>query len=222
MPDQYTKVNKRITKIRGEYYSETDVNSPLFSEKIVKIKGKKYREWDSRHSKLSAYMNLGDYPFPFSEDTDVLYLGASSGNTVSHISDICPDGSVFAVEYFPEPFLSLLNISEKKKNLFPILSDARFPEKYGFFIEKSPEVIYQDISQRDQTSIFLENLKYFNNWAYAFLVIKAISIDSTKPPDVVKNKQVEILRKEKLRIIKEVNISKYHRGHFIIVLKNTK
>ncbi|RKY65861.1 MAG: fibrillarin-like rRNA/tRNA 2'-O-methyltransferase, partial [Candidatus Latescibacterota bacterium] len=50
--------------------------------------GKSMREWVPRHSKLAAYIKKHGKVFPFRAGTTVLYLGAASGTTASHIADI--------------------------------------------------------------------------------------------------------------------------------------
>ena len=56
-----------------------------------------YRIWNPRRSKLAAALLNGLEGFNLNNDSKVLYLGASTGTTVSHISDICNDGLIYAV-----------------------------------------------------------------------------------------------------------------------------
>ena len=48
-----------------------------------------YRLWNPRRSKLAAALLNGLEGFMLKNDSKILYLGASTGTTVSHISDIC-------------------------------------------------------------------------------------------------------------------------------------
>ena len=61
----------------------------------------------------------------------VLYLGASAGTTVSHVSDIVgPTGVVYAVEFAHRPGRDLINMAKSRTNVIPIIEDARHPLKY--------------------------------------------------------------------------------------------
>jgi rRNA 2'-O-methyltransferase fibrillarin len=85
--------------------------------------------------------------------TKVLYLGAASGTTVSHVSDIVgpvcissfmifkqiwllsiQEGLVFAVEFSHRSGRDLLNVAKKRTNIIPIIEDARHPHKYRMLI----------------------------------------------------------------------------------------
>ena len=61
-------------------------------------KNKKWISWNPYHSKLSAYL-LADGPeWPFEEKSNILYLGAAEGNTVSFMSHICREARIIGVE----------------------------------------------------------------------------------------------------------------------------
>ena len=56
----------------------------------------------------------------------MLYLGAASGTTVSHVSDIIgPEGVVYAVEFSHRSGRDLVNMAKKRTNIVPIIADAR-------------------------------------------------------------------------------------------------
>ena len=65
----------------------------------------------------------------------VLYLGAASGTTVSHVSDIVgPSGIVYAVEFSARSGRDLVNMSKKRTNVVPIVADARKPWEYRILV----------------------------------------------------------------------------------------
>ena len=71
----------------------------VYGEKLVKYNGDEYRIWDPFRSKLAGALKKGLKELPIMNGTKVLYLGASTGTTVSHVSDIVGlKGIVFAVE----------------------------------------------------------------------------------------------------------------------------
>ena len=97
----------------------------VYDERLVKLEGQEFRMWDPFRSKLAAAIKKGLQNFPFSKGSKVLYLGASTGTTVSHVSDIVGEqGEIFAVEISPHSMKNLLKLSEQRKNIIPILADA--------------------------------------------------------------------------------------------------
>jgi len=106
----------------------------VYKEKLIIKKGVEYRLWDPFRSKLAAsIMNELDY-FPFENKTKVLYLGASTGTTVSHISDIlCPSGIVFVVEIASGVARDFLDIAQPDQTQIAIDNCNMFLKKGGFF-----------------------------------------------------------------------------------------
>ena len=118
------------------------------------------------------------------EKSSILYLGVSTGTTISHVSDIIgPNGTVFGVEHSSRVARDFLDrVASHRKNIIPIIQDARQPKEY-FSVYNKVDVVYVDIAQPDQTKIAIENCKmYLKTNGYLFLVIKARSIDVTKDP----------------------------------------
>ncbi len=59
-----------------------------------------YRVWNPFRSKLAASVLAGVDNIHIKPGSRVLYLGAASGTSVSHVSDIVgPEGVVYAVEF---------------------------------------------------------------------------------------------------------------------------
>src|SRR5512139_3598633 len=112
-----------------------------------------FRLWDPRRSKLSALYHLGQ-GIELLPQHRVLYLGAANGTTVSHVADYVE--VVYAVESAPRPFQDLLVVAEKRRNIIPLMADARKPERYLPLVEKV-DIIYQDVSQPDQVEILVAN-----------------------------------------------------------------
>ena len=78
-----------------------------------------YRIWNPRRSKLSAALLNGLEKINLENDAKVLYLGASTGTTVSHISDIVTEGVIYAVEFSP---VDTTVISESLTSTYAFLS----------------------------------------------------------------------------------------------------
>src|SRR3546814_9471592 len=91
----------------------------------------------------------------------VLYLGASAGTTVSHVSDIVgPTGCVYAVEFAHRPGRDLINMAKSRTNVIPIIEDARHPLKYRMLVGMV-DTIFADVAQPDQARIVGLNAQYF-------------------------------------------------------------
>src|SRR2546425_806528 len=61
----------------------------VYGEGLVRGSDGEFRRWDANRSKLAAYLKRGGRVWPFRLRSSVLYLGAGSGTTASHVSDIC-------------------------------------------------------------------------------------------------------------------------------------
>lgn len=172
------------------------------------------REWIPYRSKLAAMIMKGHTP-EIKEDTRMLYLGAASGTTVSHISDILERGVIYAVEYSAKPFQKFLGLAMERKNIIPILADAASPERYSGIVEKV-DFIYQDIAQRNQVDIFVRNFEFFGKKrSLGLIFVKAKSIDSTAEPQEIYREVIGSLE-EGFDIIEWSNLDPYHRDHIFV------
>ena len=91
----------------------------------------------------------------------LLYLGAASGTTVSHCSDIVgPQGIVYGVEFSPRCGRDLLSVAQRRRNIVPIIEDARKPLKYRM-ICGMVDVIFSDVAQPDQSTYSWFKCKIF-------------------------------------------------------------
>ena len=192
----------------------------VYKEKLIIKKGIEYRLWDAFRSKLAAsIMNDLDY-FPFENKSKVLYLGASTGTTVSHISDIVgPSGIVFAVEHASRVARDFLDrVAAYRKNVIPILQDARRPKEY-FSVFGKVDVVYVDIAQPDQTEIAINNCEMFlKKDGYFFLVIKTRSIDVTKAPKRIIEEEIEKL-KPRFDVLQSIDLHPYDKDHAMVIAK---
>ena len=208
-------------QVEGEKKLATENLMPgnqVYNEKLLDVKGVEYRIWNPFRSKLAASIMNGLKDFPFNKKSDVLYLGVSTGTTISHISDIVgQDGIIFGVEHATRVARDFLDrVASHRKNIVPIIQDARKPEEF-FSVYKKVDVVYVDIAQPDQTDIAIENCKlYLKSGGYLFLIIKTRSIDVTKDPKrVIKN---EIKKLESLFEIKQtIDLQPYDKDHAMVV-----
>ena len=196
------------------------IGNQVYNEKLVLKKGIEYRLWDPFRSKLAASIMNGLEIFPFKEKSSVLYLGASTGTTVSHVSDIVgPRGIVFGVEHASRVARDFLDrVASHRKNIIPIMQDARQPQQY-FSVYTKVDVVYVDIAQPDQTDIAIANCKMFlKNNGYLFLVIKTRSIDVTQAPKkIIENEKNKL--KNNFEIIQVIDLSPYDKDHAMVIAR---
>ena len=209
--------SERVFSDRGRLYTESRCpGKRIYGERLQTSDGTEYREWDPRRSKLSAYFTVGGKCFPFSEDSRVLYLGASSGTTPSHVADICSGGKVFCVEFAPRMFRDLVGTCETRPNMMPILGDATKPEEYAMFAD-SVDVVYQDVAQKRQAEILCKNMEAFGA-KFGMVAVKARSEDVTATPEAVFDRAEKVIREHGYRVIDRKPLDPYEKAHAMIVV----
>ena len=186
----------------------------VYNERLFKTELGELREFSHSRSKLAALM-LQRLKIPYSISTsDILYLGASFGTTVSHLSDmLATNRMVFAIEHAAHPIRELLYLSEQRKNIIPIFSDARNPENYNHIVHKV-EFLYCDITQANQAEIFINNAKmYLKSEKPAVLIVKSQSISQSKRPQAVFHEVRKFIEEKGMKVIQEINLSRLYKGH---------
>ena len=192
----------------------------VYNEKLITYKNKEFRSWTPYRSKLAAAILNGLKDINLASDSKILYLGAATGTTVSHISDIAKDGTVYSVESSPVAVKKLLQLSKKRQNIMPILSDANHPDRYSAIVPTT-DIVYQDISQRNQSEIFIENvMRYLKKDGQGIIMVKARSIDVSLKPKQAYKIVIKGLEDHGLNIINLIDISRYEKDHAAIVTSN--
>lgn len=190
----------------------------VYGENLRREKGVEYREWDPNRSKLAAALMKGISQIGIKENDYVLYLGAASGTTPSHISDIIgKNGFIYAIDFAPRVVRDLTFLAEDRKNIAPMLADASKPETYYKNISEV-DVIYQDIAQREQAEIFLSNFRFLKKDGFALLCVKARSVDVAMKPKQVFKEMREKLEKE-VKIVDYRELDPFEKDHCIFVCK---
>jgi len=192
----------------------------VYGERLIRHEGVEYRIWDAFRSKLAASILKNLKTVPIKPNHRVLYLGAASGTTASHVSDIVGEkGHVYCVEFAPRAIRELVNnVCAYRLNMSPILEDARFPEKYAIFISGKVDDIYCDIAQPEQAKILADNADIFLKEAgWIMLAVKAQSIDVTKEPSEVYKGEVKVLENRGFHIEEVVHLEPYDKAHAMIV-----
>ncbi|KAL7107081.1 hypothetical protein ACP275_06G031900 [Erythranthe tilingii] len=195
----------------------------VYNEKRVSVQNEdgtktEYRVWNPFRSKLAAAILSGVETIWIKPGSSVLYLGAASGTSVSHVSDIVgPSGVVYAVEFSHRSGRDLVNLAKKRTNIIPIIEDARYPGKYRMLVGMV-DVIFSDVAQPDQARILALNASYFLKAGGHFVIsVKANCIDSTVPAELVFAVEVKRLRVDQFKPVEQVTLEPYERGHAVIV-----
>ena len=183
----------------------------VYGERLVDFEGAEYRFWDPYRSKLAAAVLLGARKLHMDESAKVLYLGAASGTTASHVSDIVVNGVVHCVEVSERSFRDLVGVCESRKNMIPILEDANRPEEYAHMIE-GVEVVYQDIAQRNQMDIFVRNMAAFDA-EHGILMLKSRSVDVNRNPKSVFAEVRKQLVAKQLKVRDMIDLERYAKDH---------
>ncbi len=192
----------------------------VYGEKLIRYKGVEYRIWNPFRSKLAAAILEDLKTVPIKPCHKVLYLGAASGTTASHVSDIVGEkGHVYCVEFASRAMREIVNnVCAFRVNMLPILEDARFPERYGVFISGKVDDIYCDIAQPEQAKVLADNADVFlKKSGWVMLTVKAQSIDVTKEPSEIYKREVKILENRGFRIKEVVRLEPYDKAHAMIV-----
>ncbi|XP_039010906.1 rRNA 2'-O-methyltransferase fibrillarin 2 [Hibiscus syriacus] len=192
----------------------------VYNEKRISVQNEdgtkvEYRVWNPFRSKLAAAVLGGVDNIWIKPGAKVLYLGAASGTTVSHVSDVVgPNGVVYAVEFSHR---SGRDMAKKRTNVIPIIEDARHPAKYKMLVGMA-DVIFSDVAQPDQSRILALNASYFLKAGGHFVIsIKENCIDSTVPAEAVFQSEVKKLQQEQFKPFEQVTLEPFERDHACVV-----
>ena len=173
-----------------------------------------WRRWEPGRSKLGALLSRGVETGIAGGET-VLYLGAASGTTVSHVADFA--GPTYAVEFAPRPTRDLLAVAEARSKLFPLLADARRPERYAHVVEPV-DAIVQDVATRGQADVALANRQFLRENGRLVLAIKSRSEDVTRDPDAVFEDVLDTLG-EGYEVLATERLDPQHTDHLGVVAR---
>lgn len=209
---------RAILFILKKSFQVSDIHLFVFYFKGENGEKVEYRVWNPFRSKLGAAILGGVENIHIKPGAKVLYLGAASGTTVSHVSDIVgPEGLVYAVEFSHRSGRDLINVAKKRTNIIPIIEDARHPHKYRMLVGMV-DVVFADVAQPDQARIVaLNSHNFLKNGGHFVISIKASCIDSTATPEAVFAMEVKKLQAEKLKPKEQLTLEPYERDHAVVV-----
>lgn len=189
-----------------------------FTKLLIRLGKKEFREWNPYRSKPAAAIMNGLKILPLRKSMKILYLGISFGTTASFFSDLIGrDGIIYGVEVSERSMRELNQVAEKRKNIAPILADARKPQDYSWI--EPVDLVYQDVATNDQSEIITRNAEQFlKRDGHAIIAIKARSIDVTKKPRIIYKQELEKL-KIRFRILDKLELDPYEKDHLFAVMK---
>ena len=189
-----------------------------------------WRLWDPTKSKIAASLlrtrlNPSEIiPLP---GDNCLYLGSSTGGTVSHIHDcVCGSGNhhkgqIIAIDISTRMMRDLVRLSEIRPGIVPVLADARDIKQISPFINKKVDWLHQDLSISDQAKTFVKIAEVFlKNNGIGLLSLKAaserVSDGSTenkfeKAQDILENSNLEVIERIDLKGLEEQHVLFYCR-----------
>ncbi|MBQ6813143.1 MAG: fibrillarin-like rRNA/tRNA 2'-O-methyltransferase [Methanobrevibacter sp.] len=180
-----------------------------------------YRIWNPRRSKLAAALLNGLKELKLESDSKVLYLGASTGTTVSHISDIAYDGLIYAVEFSPVSMKKLVRLSLQRPNIAPLLGDATKAKYYLNKVEKV-DLVYCDVAQDKQSELFMNNMDLFlKEDGQGLITIKARSIDVVQKPKKIFKEEEKKIKANGYSIIEKIKLEPYEKDHIALLVEKS-
>lgn len=192
----------------------------IYGEKLYSYEDIELREWDPQRSKLAAMIMERPKVNYLENKISCLYLGAASGTTLSHLSDILKDAIIYGIEFSERSIRQLVQNVSERPNIIPILGDANYPTDYANAIFHEIDLLYQDVAQPNQAEIAIKNSDYFlSDAGTGILAIKSQSIDSVTRSENVYEREKQTIQKAGYDIIESINIHKFASNHIIIVFK---
>ncbi len=192
-----------------------------------------WRSWNPRSSKLgAAIIRTSEDPeilLP-SPGSNVLYIGAGHGTTISHLHDhLCGvenhhGGTIVAVDLSSRCMRDLISLAEKRPGLIPVLADARKLDDYSVFLPNRVPWILQDVSQAGQVELMLNVCERFlDSEGIALLSLKAASERWTDGGDKARFSDAEAqISQSKMTLMERIDLRGLEEQHVMYVLRGPK
>lgn len=216
---EYREIFEGVFKINGRIATENLARGiRVYDEELIKRDGREYRTWNPYRSKLAAAILKGMKNMAIKKGSNVLYLGAATGTTCSHVSDIIGlEGNLYCVEFSENNMRQLISVCNSRENMFPIFNDARNLEQYAEDVG-SVDILYQDLSARDQPELLMLNGGLLRKGGLAYVAIKSQSISVSKSPRQVYREFFAKVSRN-FELIESVEIMPFDRMHMFAVFR---
>ncbi|TDG49008.1 hypothetical protein AWZ03_004493 [Drosophila navojoa] len=172
----------------------------------------RFRIWSPYKSKLAAALLKDLAHVQIFEGSKVMYLGAATGCSVSHLADIVGAGGVvYAVETSPWANSELLALAKRRPNVVAITEDATMPYKYHRVISESVDFLFCDALHHEQLRILMLHARHFLRPGGRF----ALMLTGT-PQDSAGLGAVQRLHAEQLDALDQISLQPYVHGQFLL------
>lgn len=174
------------------------------------------KAWNPYTSKWKAAMEVGA-DVGLNGNENILYLGASSGTTVGHLSELTK-GLIFGVEISAHMAIKFVRLAIKRDNIVPLFSDARDVDYIREKLENyKMDILFQDITSRDQVDILVRNSELVDKNCKIFLSLKTQSISQKNWHRVGEDVRKALSRK--FEVVDMRKLEPFHQKHYFFVLK---
>ncbi len=203
------------------YFTRALDNTRWYREYRVLFDGEQYRHWNPHRSKWGIHIMRKELRFLLKQDSSMLYLGAATGTSLSHLCEVLVKGDIYAVEVAPTSFRKLQELAGQRPRLLPLLFDAARPRSYQDLVPPV-DLVYMDVSQADQVEIFIRNLELFmKDGGTGIMVLKLRSISVAGTVCELREAAEKELEKAGLAISHSYDLSPYDKEHHCFVVSRT-
>jgi len=105
---------------------------------------------------------------------------------------------------------------EGRPNMHPVLGDATRPDEYQFIVGPV-DIVYQDVAQKNQLSILINNMERFQA-KYGMLAIKARSENVSSPPPRIFSDISRQAKAEGFQILDLLTLDPFEKDHALMVI----
>jgi len=210
-------MNSNLIYIKDRLYTKCNDKLQWYDEVIIKQDNYTLREWSPFSSKISAAIKKG-FVLPELQNKEILYLGSSTGTTVSHLSDLQAK-AIIGVDIASVTMLPFLELAKKRENIFPLLFDAGHLEDCTLLHTLKFDFVFQDIAQKNMVETFIDNIKLFAKPGLHAIALKTGSIDSTKTPKQILDVSLKKFQDAKIKVEKIIDLAPFEKNHYFIVIR---
>ena len=201
------------------YFTRARDSARFYKEYQVNWQGEVYRYWNPHRSKWAVHIGHEEVRDLLGPELSILYLGAATGTSLSHLGDLVTRGPLFAIELSRVSLRRLNQLGAVRDNIFPILADASRPEEYQDIV--SPvKLLYMDVSQANQLQILSSNAALFLEAGGAALVtIKERSISLRPNQHQIREEIDDFLTATGRQLILEYTLQPYDNDHLCFLIR---
>jgi fibrillarin-like pre-rRNA processing protein len=110
----------------------------------------------------------------------------------------------------------LIDLAKKRKNIAPVLADARRPREYTWCEEV--DVVYCDVADPQETELAMRNADLFlKENGCLMIAVKSQSIDVTKKSKDVYEEEKKKLENNGFRVVELIDLEPLEKNHAMVI-----